>query len=71
MGLFWSLARDGEWITSRARCGAEAYEFEIVEVRLAVDQNQVGLEVAIAVIMPLTGQRMIEVSMRQRVVGCQ
>ena len=41
---------------------AEADEFEASLVRLALDQNQVGSDVTVAVITPFTTERMIEIT---------
>jgi hypothetical protein len=49
--------------------GAKAYEFEAVVIRLAVDENEVRPDVAVAIIAPFAGQRVIEIPARQRRVG--
>lgn len=48
---------------------SEAYEFERLGIRLAVDENEVRPDVAVAVIGPFTGQRVVEVTPGQRFVG--
>jgi hypothetical protein len=48
---------------------AKAHKFEAVVIRLAVDENEIRPEVAVAVIVPFAGQWVIEVSSRQRRVG--
>lgn len=39
--------------------------------RLGVDQHQVGLDVAIAMIAPVAGERMILITGRKRFIQCQ
>ena len=48
---------------------AEAHEFEAVVIRLAVDENEIRPDVAVAVIAPFAGQWVIEIPARQRRVG--
>ena len=47
---------------------AEADEFEASLVRLALDQNQVGSDVTVAVITPFTTERMIEITSGQLLI---
>ena len=47
---------------------AEADKLKAGLVRLAVDQNEVGLDVAVAVIVPFAGERVIEIPPGQRLV---
>ena len=47
---------------------AEPDKLQAHVVRLAVDQDQVGSDVAVAVIAPLAAERVIEISPRQRLV---
>src|SRR5260370_34840066 len=44
---------------------SEPDQFESTVVRLTIDEHQVGLDVTVAVILPLPGQRVIEIPMRQ------
>jgi hypothetical protein len=44
-------------------------EFEAIIIRLAVDQNEIRPDVAVAVIVPFAGQWVIELPARQRRVG--
>jgi len=48
---------------------AKAHEFEAVVIRLAVDENEIRSDVAVAVIAPFAGQWVIEIATRQRRVG--
>jgi len=51
---------------------AKAYKFEALVIRLAVDQNEIRPDVAVAVIVPFAGQWVIEIPAWQwRVVGEQ
>jgi hypothetical protein len=45
----------------------EADEVEVLFVELAVDQDQIGPDMAVAVISPLSAQRVVEQATRQ---GC-
>ena len=47
---------------------AEPDKLKACIVRLAVDQDEVGPDVAIAVIAPLAAERMIEIAARQRLI---
>src|SRR5438132_7850744 len=47
----------------------EAYQFQAFAVRLSVDENQVRPDVAVAVILPFAGKRVIEIPTRQGPVG--
>ncbi len=40
---------------------AQAHKFEALVIRLAVDQNEIRPEVAVAVIVPFAGQGVIEI----------
>ena len=51
--------------------GAQAHQVEMAGIRLAVDQNQIGPDVAVAVIFPRPGQGMIVTALRQSTVGRQ
>ena len=44
----------------------ETHEFETVIIRLAIDENEIGFDMAVTVIAPFSGQRMIEIPARQR-----
>lgn len=48
---------------------AEPHQAQRVGVRLLVNQHQVGFNVAISVILPVPGQRMIAVPRFQRLVA--
>ena len=48
---------------------AEAYKFEAVVIWLAVDENEIRLDVAVAVIVPFSGEWVIEIPARQRRVS--
>jgi hypothetical protein len=48
---------------------AEANQFQAIRVRLPVNQHQGRPDMAIAVILPLTDQRMIAVTLQQRHIG--
>jgi hypothetical protein len=45
---------------------AEAHEFEGRGVWLAINQNEVGPDMAVAMIVPLAGKPMIEIAPRWR-----
>jgi len=47
----------------------EADEFKIVVVGFPVDKNQIWPDMAVAVIAPLTRERMIKIPRRQDPVG--
>ncbi len=47
---------------------AEADKLKAGFIRLAVDQDEVGLDVAVAVIVPFAGKRVIEIPPGQRLV---
>ena len=51
--------------------GAEANKLQHLVVRLAVNQHQVGLDVAIAMLFPLARQRVIAIALGQRRIGTQ
>jgi len=48
---------------------AEAHKFKAVVIRLAVDENLIRPDVAVAVIVPFARQGVIEIPVRQRCVG--
>jgi len=48
---------------------AKAHKFEALVIRLAVDQNEIRPDVAVAVIVPFAGQWVIEIAARQRRVA--
>ena len=48
---------------------AKAHKFEAVVIRLAVDENEIRPDVAVAVIVPFAGQWVIEIPARQWRVG--
>ncbi len=47
----------------------EAHEFQVIDVRFPMDQNQVWFDVAVRVIGPVTNKRVAEFVRRQRLVG--
>lgn len=47
---------------------SEAHEFERLGIRLAVDENEIGPDVAVPVIGPFTGQPVVEVAPGKGVV---
>ena len=49
----------------------KTHEFEIMVVWFPVNQNEVGPDVAIAVITPLARERVIEVTSRQQCIRSQ
>ncbi len=51
--------------------GAEPHQFEMIGVRLPVDQDQVGPDVAVPAIIPFAAERMIAVTGWQNGVGCE
>ena len=51
--------------------GTQADEIEARIVRLAINQNEIGPDMAVAVIIPLAGKCMVEISPWQRLVLCQ
>ena len=52
------LSHDGRSKTEFA-VGTEAHEIEISGIGLAVDQDQVGSDVAVPMVLPLTGKRVV------------
>jgi hypothetical protein len=48
---------------------AKAHEFEAVVIRLAVDENKIRSDVAVAVIAPFAGQWVIEIAACRRRAG--
>ncbi len=50
---------------------AKAHKFEAVVIRLALDENEIRPDVAVAVIVPFAGQCVIEIPARQRRVGVE
>lgn len=48
---------------------AKAHEFEAVVIRLAVDENEIRSDVAVAMIAPFAGQQVIEIPAWQRRVA--
>ena len=42
--------------------GTEAHEIEMSGIGLAVDQDQVGFDVAVPMVLPLTGKRVVAVA---------
>jgi hypothetical protein len=50
---------------------ARAYEFKAALIQLAIAENEIRPEVAVAVIAPFAGQWVIEIPTRQRCVGCE
>ncbi len=57
-------ARDFEGFKGQAYYAIQGALFEIVIIRLPVDDDEVGPDVAVAVIAPFAGQWMIETSAR-------
>jgi hypothetical protein len=51
--------------------GAEPHEFEGIAVGLAVDQHQVGLYMAVPIILPIASESMITVLFGQRLVAAK
>lgn len=50
---------------------AEAQQFEAFSVRLAVNEDQIGADMAVAMIVPFANQGMIDVTRWQERVGRQ
>jgi hypothetical protein len=55
--------------TAKFTMRAETHQFEAVIIRFAIDENEIGLDMAVAVIAPFTGKHMVEISSRQRLIG--
>lgn len=52
--------------------GAQTYQVEVRSIRFPVNQDEIGLDMAVPVIRPTTGKRMIEVAVGQwRIEGEQ
>jgi hypothetical protein len=51
--------------------GAEAHQLQGRGIRLSVNQHEVGPEVAIPVILPVAGQRVIAIPVWQPGIGCK
>jgi len=50
-------------LEAKLTVGAETNQVEMIIIRLPVDQNQIRFDVAVAMIRPFTGKRMIKVAM--------
>ncbi len=50
---------------------AKTHELEVVIIRLAVDENEIGLDMAVAMVAPFAGQRVIEIPVRERLISGQ
>lgn len=50
---------------------AKANELQRLRVRLSVDQHQIGLDVAIPVILPIARAWMVVMPLRKRLIRCQ
>ena len=48
---------------------AEANQLQGARVWLAVDEDQVGLDVAVPMVVPFAAERMVDVPLRQRLGG--
>ena len=51
--------------------GAQSYKVEMVGIRLAIDQDEIGPNVAVAMVLPRPGQRVIVMTSQQGPIGCQ
>ena len=50
---------------------AQPHQIEVRRVRLSIDEHEVRPDVAVAVVGPVTGERVIEISARQLRIGLQ
>lgn len=51
--------------------GTQPHKLQRVVANFAIDQHEVGPDMAIAMILPVAGQRMISAAFRQRLIGRQ
>jgi len=58
-------------IKSQARCGSRCGRAQRFVVGLAIDEDEVGLDVAIAVIAPLAAERVIKIPPGQGLILCE
>jgi len=60
----WTLwaSRDRSVLEAELAVGAEADELEGLRVGFAVDEDEVRLDVAVAVVVPVAGQRVVAVA---------
>ncbi len=58
-----------EGLETKLTVGAETNQIEVIIIRLPVDQNQIRFDVAVAMIRPFTGKRMIKIAMGQWCIG--
>jgi hypothetical protein len=58
-------------LQTQLKMRAEPHELQAIVCRLAVDQHQVGFDVAIAVIFPVAGEDMIPMAGFKRLIVCQ
>src|SRR5438270_8145310 len=65
------VACRGELSKTDFAVGAEPHQFEMIGVRLPVDQDQVGPDVAVPAIIPFAAERMIADTGWQNGVGCE
>lgn len=50
---------------------SEAHQFEAVVTRFAVEKNEIGLDMAVAMVAPFARQRMIEIAARERPISSE
>jgi len=60
--------RDKSQSTEKLAVRAQTDELKTLRVRFAVDQKQVGFEVALSMVAPVSSQSMIMIFFRQRLV---
>jgi hypothetical protein len=62
---------DAKKLQTQFAVGAEAHQFETFSVGLAVDQDEVRADVAIPVVLPFSGKRVIDLARRERRIDHQ
>lgn len=70
------VAYRAAWFEACARCGrseakfavrAKSHQIEMVSIGLAVNQHQVGPDMTVPVVFPLTAKRVVSMARRQRI----
>jgi hypothetical protein len=49
-------------VNQKARCANQTDELQNLSIRLAIDQQQIGLKVALSMVAPVSSQRMVAIS---------
>jgi hypothetical protein len=49
-------------VNQKARCANQTDELQNLSIRLAIDQQKIGLKVALSMVAPVSSQRMVAIS---------